>query len=1493
MSGKKKGGGRTSKSRSVTPAASGGLGGRVSDSSDDDDVNRASVLLCSKFLASFGEDNKLNRDKPDFERWEQMIIAIAQEVHTYEQTGAFRNKTVFDNVFNSDPLDQDPRSQTFMQVLIRGTISNPDYMAVKTIPATDVDEGDGYNRAKRQIDALRGIYLSRTSANKARLIQIYNQLSFEQFLGKGMRYSKSVEAYFVALDNVRHDMTLRGVAPIDDDLVLYKVIESVPEKLQEVTHSARSLEELRTALVNRAAMKLDNEDSESQVFTTSASAVSNPSAAPKGKSRNLCFKFRDTGRCSRGDRCRFSHDKQKVAEYEAKRAERQEQSAAPAQQHPSALVGPGSGPGQQFAPQPYPPPFYPPQVMAHRSQYPHHQMFHPAPPMGYWVPPQPRQQPRGPVSMDLRPMPQGTPEDGLGRDAADSEDGVSSVLHIHCSVLQGADPRVLEIFHTGGFDCKLLWDSGADVTVFGNSALPFLFEARRSTRVVMMNQYPSRATHEGRLMIKLLPSGAVLTLQNVLVVPGSRASILSIPRLQRTGACGVHFPSGSCRMYAEIKGQVIADVRYEGLPATDFQFIIPSCKYNVNTARRDQLHIEVVPDWLMSAHRRLAHLRVTGIRTLVNQGSVIVSAAQKKQLAQVTRIPCEDCDNASLPAKPVPKKSATPPLKRRAGVVRVDIKGPFIKSRGGATWMVGGREDKSGAAFLTFAINKGPDVAAKIKIGIMRLRERFNIVVKVIISDRGAEFLNAYLNDWLQSAGILHEPLTADSPQLNGLMERFWGIIMPRTKAMISTAYACITYWADSGSYATDVFNMLPSRTRNGLSPYQICTGKTPRLSRIQTWGSLALAKNHKASKGGLASQATRTAMLGFSGPDGYKLLNLDTGKAIHSRTVSFYPNVFPWEDKKSVRSPDFEAEQELWETLTEDEPGQGRRQSTRVTAMPYVFDPAAYMHMHLAGEDPRPFGKRWHLQPRNLKQALHDDNPYRDEWWASINKEIKGLVDQGAFVPAKLRPGEFETILHSFFVHTAKTGPKGELLTLKSRFVANGKGHGHHVETYSPTPLWSSIRWLLKFAVDNDLEALHVDVKQAYLLSLLPPGEQVLLRVPEGFPFELPPGFQYLRVLKCLYGLPQSGRHWNKNVHSFITGLSKTTHYRFVQTSADPCLYLDRSNMCAIIVFVDDFIVVGDKARADDVVTRFGKKYPIKNLGGIRWYLCCCVKRERRVGLLHMSQGAFARQVLAEAGMEDCKPVRTPAVGYLVPLTGESLFAGELAKRQGRITGMLLYLAVATRPDISFAVGQLCKFISKPSLAVWKYTKRVLRYLKGTVDFGLSFRKGRYGTKGHGDLVGFSDADHAGCPASRRSWSGAVWLFGGDLISWRCRQQTTVALSSMEAELVALTATAREGQHLCKATKDFRVERPPVTIKVDNQAAMASAKDFRVSQKSKHIATKHFYIRDLVENGTYKLKYVPSQDNLADILTKPLKPATFVRLRQELNIGPYKGGDE
>ncbi len=541
---------------------------------------------------------------------------------------------------------------------------------------------------------------------------------------------------------------------------------------------------------------------------------------------------------------------------------------------------------------------------------------------------------------------------------------------------------------------------------------------------------------------------------------------------------------------------------------------------------------------------------------------------------------------------------------------------------------------------------------------------------------------------------------------------------------------------------------------------------------------------------------------------------------------------------------------------------------------------------MHVAQQG----NERW-LNPKSIRQALHPDNPLRDQWWEAMLREYRGLIEKGALKPDRCRPGD--KIIGGFFLHSPKTGPTGEIKQLKSRFVANGKGEGGNVETFSPTPLWSTIRYVFKFAVDNDLDAAQIDIIQAYLLASMPRGEHYILRPPKDFPFQLPEGKKYLRIHKCLYGLPQSGRHWNKKVHKFICGLRKTSKHKFVQSTADPCLYVDIHNKCAIVVFVDDFILVGTNADVAALISRFEERFPTKNLGKVNWYLHCHIQRDRARGSMHMGQQAFTEQILKEAGMDQSKPVSTPAVGFLEPQEDEREVSKEAAILQGRITGMLLYLAVATRLDISFAVGQLCKYISKPTPSVWNYTKRILRYLRGTSDYGLNFRKQDYGDKIHGDLVGYSDADHAGCPSTRRSWSGAVFKFGGDIITWKCRQQTTVALSSMESELVALTAAAREGQHLCKMTEDFRVARAPAVIRVDNQAAMASAKDFRVSQRSKHIATKHFYIRNLLEEGTYKLQYVSSKYNLADILTKPLKPTAFIKLRRGLNIGPYEGGNK
>lgn len=388
-------------------------------------------------------------------------------------------------------------------------------------------------------------------------------------------------------------------------------------------------------------------------------------------------------------------------------------------------------------------------------------------------------------------------------------------------------------------------------------------------------------------------------------------------------------------------------------------------------------------------------------------------------------------------------------------------------------------------------------------------------------------------------------------------------------------------FWADAVNYANDVYIMLPCRTRGGMSPYEICLGKKPDLSRIKTWGTLTMVKNYRATKGDLASQATECALLGFSGSDGYKHYNLSTGKALHSRSASFYPCIFPWRDYdkvKKVRSPDFEAadtgpvDQDGTEgpLLEPEEP----RRSGRVTALPYHFDPAAYVHTSEST-----VREEWHINPKSIRQALHPNNPLRDLWWEAMRKEFVGLVEKGALRPDEYRFGD--KIVGGFFLHSPKTGPTGEIRQLKSRFVANGKGEGKHVETFSPTPLWSSIRWILKFIVDNDLQAKQIDIIQAYLLASMPRGEQYIIRPPRDFPFRLPQRKKFLRVLKCLYGLPQSGRHWNRKVHKFTSRLCKRSKYNFIQSTSDPCLYIDVVNKCAILVFVDDFIVAGPDADA------------------------------------------------------------------------------------------------------------------------------------------------------------------------------------------------------------------------------------------------------------------------------------------------------------------------
>ena len=214
---------------------------------------------------------------------------------------------------------------------------------------------------------------------------------------------------------------------------------------------------------------------------------------------------------------------------------------------------------------------------------------------------------------------------------------------------------------------------------------------------------------------------------------------------------------------------------------------------------------------------------------------------------------------------------------------------------------------------------------------------------------------------------------------------------------------------------------------------------------------------------------------------------------------------------------------------------------------------------------------------------------------------------------------------------------------------------------------------------------------------------------------------------------------------------------------------------------------------------------------------------------------------------------------------------------------GSLLYLATATRPDISLAVGKAAQFNANPTTAHWTLVKRILRYVGGTADLGLLYTPG-----GNQELVGYSDSDFAGDINDRKSTSAYTFIKSGALISWRSKKQTVVAQSTAEAEYVALAAAAQEAIWLRRLLEDFGLEqRRPTVLHEDNQAAIAISTNPVNHSRVKHIDTKYHFIRDQVEHGTILLQYCPTEQMVADILTKPLAREHFGQLCSAMGLVP------
>jgi hypothetical protein len=526
--------------------------------------------------------------------------------------------------------------------------------------------------------------------------------------------------------------------------------------------------------------------------------------------------------------------------------------------------------------------------------------------------------------------------------------------------------------------------------------------------------------------------------------------------------------------------------------------------------------------------------------------------------------------------------------------------------------------------------------------------------------------------------------------------------------------------------------------------------------------------------------------------------------------------------------------------------------------------------------------------EPKTYEEAMNCIN--REHWIKAMNVEINRFHLNGTYsyvnLPAncKALPGKW--------VYRIKRDSSGNVSQYKARYVVKGfhqREGEDYGETFAPVMKYTSLRLILALAAIQNKKIQQFDVDSAFLNAKL--EEDVYILQPTGFE-KKGEEHKVCRLHKAVYGLKQAPHAWNGDIHNTLTTIG------FKRCVSDRCVYylISKSGRTIILgLFVDDVIILYDEHDESEwfaLKAKIKSKYSIKDLGDASHILGIRITRDRANQLLYLDQESYIDRILNKFRMNDCNPVATPGSAYDDLQYNEQLSSLD-PKRLNylqQLNGSLLYSAISTRPDIAHSVIAIAKYVAKAQENHITAAKRVFRYLQGSKSLKLvmdgkreivnSSNKHNSSTLPEPILTAYSDSDFAGDRDDRKSMSGYVIKLNNCPIYWLSRKQRIVAQSTCEAELIALAEIITQLQWIHNFLIELRVfnsQQPPTAIVYcDNKSTIDIAKQDMANTKTKHIAVKYYYIKQAFDDGLVQLQSIKSENNLADLFTKPLKKIKF-----------------
>lgn len=1033
-------------------------------------------------------------------------------------------------------------------------------------------------------------------------------------------------------------------------------------------------------------------------------------------------------------------------------------------------------------------------------------------------------------------------------------------------------------------------DSGCTYHMCPNRDWFSSFEELDGGSVFMGNDNTCKTKGIGKIRLRL-HDGAIRVLTDVRYVPDLRKNLISLGALESKGF-KITLEGGVLKV---VMGALVV---MKGTRQNNLYFLNGSTIIGGAATVTDSKE-DVGSDTTKLWHMRLGHAGEKALQGLVKQG--LLKGAKTCKLGF-----CEHC----VLGKQTRVKFGTA-IHRTEGIldyVHTDVWGPTrVASLSGRHWFVSFVDDFSRRVWVYPMKHKSEvlDVFLKWKKMIETQTDR---KIKRLRSDNGGEYKSDPFMQICHAEGIVRHFTVSDTPQQNGVAERMNRTLLEKVRCMLSNAGLDKAFWAEAVSYASHLINRLPTAANEGKTPIEVWSGAPATdYDSLHVFGCPAYF-HVKESK--LDPRAKKAIFLGFSsGVKGFRLWCPASKKLILSRDVTFDESVMFTQNKHKVdqkenktkgvpQQVEFEAPVtsvipvQTGDSLTDDSVGEDTvTDESPVQASTQQPDSIAVSRPRREIRKPARFTDMVAYAlpvvdddiPSTYREAMRNSESV--EWKDAMSEEMQSLHKNQTWELVQLPKGK--KAIGCKWVYTKKEGSTGtDSVRFKARLVAKGYAQQEGIdynEIFSPVVKHSSIRILLALVAQFDLELAQLDVKTAFLHGDL--DEEIYMSQPDGF--KVPEKENLVcKLRKSLYGLKQSPRQWYKRFDRFMIGQKYTrSHY-------DHCVYFRKlrdGSFIYLLLYVDDMLIAcKSKLEIDKLKTQLRNEFEMKDLGEAKKILGMEIDRDRVKGTVCLSQKQYLKKVLQRFGMDkNTKPVSTPLAHHFKLSALMSPRTDKEREYMAQVpyacaVGSLMYAMVCTRPDISQAVSIVSRYMHDPGKMHWQAVKWILRYILGTVDVGLMFeRDDQFGRH----VVGYVDSDYAGDLDKRRSTSGYVFTLARGPVSWRSTLQSTVALSTTEAEYMAVTEAVREAIWLHGLLEDLGLIQKHVDVYCDSQSAIHLAKNQVHHARTKHIDVRFHFIREVVNEGVILLQKIGTADNPADMLTKVVTGIKFKHCLDLINI--------